>query len=54
MQQIPEIALFGEARLRQFTKEFLDFEKYLEEADSEEEPEELLAERKRKKQAAVA
>jgi hypothetical protein len=54
MQQIPEIALFGEARLRQFTKEFIDFEKYLEEADSEEEPEELLAERKRKKHAAVA
>jgi hypothetical protein len=55
MLQIPEIALFGEPRLRQFTKEFLNYEQYL---TSEEEDEELSGEpgreSTRKKQAAMA
>jgi hypothetical protein len=35
MLQIPEIALFGEQRLRTFTKEFLNYEQYLATADEQ-------------------
>jgi hypothetical protein len=37
MLSIPEIALFGEQRLRSFTKEFINFEQYLEQASQENE-----------------
>jgi hypothetical protein len=37
MLSIPEIALFGEPRLRSFTKEFINFEEYLEQASQEDE-----------------
>jgi hypothetical protein len=37
MLSIPEIALFGEQKLRTFTKEFIHFEEYLEQASQEDE-----------------
>ncbi len=39
MKSIPEIALFGEPRLRAFTAEFVDFERYLNEMAEEADPE---------------
>jgi hypothetical protein len=47
MLSIPEIALFGESRLRTFTKEFINYEAYLEQMS--EEDDELLAESEREK-----
>ena len=39
MKSIPEIALFGEPRLRAFTTEFINFERYLDELSQESAPE---------------
>jgi hypothetical protein len=54
MLSIPEIALFGEQRLRTFTKEFVNYEQCLEQAAAQEE-EELSAESEstRRRRAAV-
>jgi hypothetical protein len=52
MLQLPEIALFGEQRVRTFTKEFINYEQYLEQASEEDEP--VESEHGTRKRAATA
>jgi hypothetical protein len=54
MVSIPEIALFGESRLRTFTKEFINYEAYLEQVSEEEDETESEREGPQRKRAHVA